>query len=223
MLERIFPFGREKVDKKKIWEKSVKELDFIADRLGMPIDENIKEAVVGMNLNGLPTTGSCGGHTGERYNFPYLMGQADGEPEYRFINEAEIIKKLSGDSTLPVGEIRRNIYMDGDSGIGKIFWDYIKENDAKETDEYINWGNQNDLLEEKAKDLIEEFYKEKGVGVERIIHISPISDAYYIDTNTVDDIHPSKIDKDIANKKITEAQKEMQEFTTFLKNKFFKK
>lgn len=43
-------------------ENIKQEVDLIADGLGLPIDEEIKQTVVSLRLLDLPTTGSCQGH-----------------------------------------------------------------------------------------------------------------------------------------------------------------
>jgi hypothetical protein len=48
--------------KQKIWGEKLKDMDRIVDGLGMQMDENIKECVVGLWLNGFNTSSSCGGH-----------------------------------------------------------------------------------------------------------------------------------------------------------------
>ena len=51
-----------KSTKQQLWKEKLKELDKIVDNEGVPIDENIKETVAALNLNGFPTIKSCGGH-----------------------------------------------------------------------------------------------------------------------------------------------------------------
>ncbi|MFH1129559.1 MAG: hypothetical protein V1686_02380 [Patescibacteria group bacterium] len=50
-----------------------RQVDEIADKLGMPIDKEIKDAVVALNVWGIPTSQSCEGHLQEKgASFPWI-------------------------------------------------------------------------------------------------------------------------------------------------------
>lgn len=74
--------------KKKIQEIQ-KEVDLITDRLGHPIDEQIKPAVIALRLSGFPTSASCQGH--EDWGLPYPWVDIDCQlwdtDEFRSISE----------------------------------------------------------------------------------------------------------------------------------------
>ena len=57
-------------------ETARKEVEKMVDKLGLGVDENIKEVVAIFRAMGFPTESSCGGHTGENgkndYGFPYI-------------------------------------------------------------------------------------------------------------------------------------------------------
>jgi len=58
-----------------------KQVNEITDRLGMPIDTEIKDAVVALNIWGVPTSQSCEGHLHkEGASFPWVEVYAP-EPE----------------------------------------------------------------------------------------------------------------------------------------------
>ncbi len=66
----------EKSLKQSLWEQQVTSLSETEDSL--PIDENIKEAIVALNVHGIHTIASCGGHiTEERHTgdslFPWIL------------------------------------------------------------------------------------------------------------------------------------------------------
>ncbi|MGH7241739.1 MAG: hypothetical protein ACREGB_05575 [Candidatus Saccharimonadales bacterium] len=48
-----------------------REVEAIADNLGMPIDEGIKAIVVALRVWQFPTDGSCEGHLPPREGYPY--------------------------------------------------------------------------------------------------------------------------------------------------------
>lgn len=50
-------------EKEQRWQEMAARVDKITDKLGMPVDEGIKETVIVLNLLGFPTVQSCEGHT----------------------------------------------------------------------------------------------------------------------------------------------------------------
>lgn len=53
-------------------EEAYNQVDRLADRLGMPVDDGIKSTVVALWVHGLQTTGSCEGHLDGGYPFPWV-------------------------------------------------------------------------------------------------------------------------------------------------------
>ncbi|MDP2676373.1 MAG: hypothetical protein Q8O83_01680 [bacterium] len=71
-----------KSEQKIAWEKKRKEVDTITDRLGLGIDEKIKESVTAFQVHEFTTSQSCEGHTGEEEkhgaSFPWVEVYAPG-------------------------------------------------------------------------------------------------------------------------------------------------
>ncbi len=44
------------------YNEVLKEVDQLADKLGLPIDEHIKTVVIGLRMHDFPTSASCEGH-----------------------------------------------------------------------------------------------------------------------------------------------------------------
>lgn len=64
-------------EKRRKWESVMAELNIYGSREGddVPIDEGIKECIAALNLLGMPTTASCGGHPeDEGLGFPMVQG-----------------------------------------------------------------------------------------------------------------------------------------------------
>ncbi|MBO0795413.1 MAG: hypothetical protein J2P36_31345, partial [Ktedonobacteraceae bacterium] len=53
----------------QIWDDSAEYFAHVTDRLGKPIEPEIMETVVALNVLGIPTTMSCGGHLDEHRGF----------------------------------------------------------------------------------------------------------------------------------------------------------
>lgn len=66
-----------KVEDSVAWKEKMAALDAYGNNKedDVPIDENIKECTVALNMLGIHTTASCGGHIeGDRNSFPMMQG-----------------------------------------------------------------------------------------------------------------------------------------------------
>ena len=54
--------------KQSLWDKTIEQLDHIADRLGKPIDAGIKETEASFMVNKFPVYGACEGHVEKRFD-----------------------------------------------------------------------------------------------------------------------------------------------------------
>ncbi|OHA41235.1 MAG: hypothetical protein A3H73_01925 [Candidatus Taylorbacteria bacterium RIFCSPLOWO2_02_FULL_50_120] len=92
---------KENQEKAENQEKNLKlngikqEVENIGDRLGRPIDEGIKEAVVMFKANELSTSDSCEGHIERGLPVPYVEVSAPNEPEERFVGQNEAFEKVA--------------------------------------------------------------------------------------------------------------------------------
>ena len=189
------------------WDEHLKELNTVIDGLGMPMDEHIKEIVVGLNLNGIATDSSCGGHP-DSLGLPYIGGTATNQPRYRYIDQEEIERCLVEKYHL---DDVRDIYDEGP--MEKEYFDLIDT--KEETSEYQAWYPKNDILREKVVHLIDEFNSTRPVPR---IHLSPIYPGFRIEGHnrkTVDNGN-----EELRISEIYESQKEFQLFMEFLKKRY---
>lgn len=56
--------------KQEMWDEMSNEVSHWVDELGYPIDTEIKDTVVALNLLGIETTASCEGHLDHGFAFP---------------------------------------------------------------------------------------------------------------------------------------------------------
>jgi hypothetical protein len=54
------------------WASGRREVDWLTDHLGRPVDPGIKLAVTGLRANGFPTSGSCEGHLKRALPYPWI-------------------------------------------------------------------------------------------------------------------------------------------------------
>lgn len=65
-----------KEQKESNWRAMTAYVDNVGDRLGLPVDEGIKESVVALNVFGINTSGSCEGHLDRGIAAPWIDVQA---------------------------------------------------------------------------------------------------------------------------------------------------
>ena len=213
---------KEKSTKETEWEKTRKEVDEIGDRLGLGIDRGIKETITAFMVNKFPTSSSCEGHIDGGIPTPYVEVSAPNEPEERFIGQNEAFEKVAKKYNLTVEEAKRGKVMDA-------YWEAIKECARnEETDDYKKWDEENKKLQVNAEKLLEEFYQERKVEPNVKLQIEEIVGCFrihnggkdyddLIDTNE----EVSEERKGERAEKLVIYKKEMDDFTQFLKIKFF--
>lgn len=79
-----------KEEKLRRWSKIELDVDKITDRLGEPIDKNIKETVTALIANDFKTFSSCEGHFDRAKPFPQVdIGES---PPYEFLEKAAVLE-----------------------------------------------------------------------------------------------------------------------------------
>lgn len=58
--------------KQEMWDIMSTEVDHWIDGAGYPIDKEIKGVVIALNLMGIETTASCGGHLDHGLSYPWI-------------------------------------------------------------------------------------------------------------------------------------------------------
>lgn len=211
-----------KSEKEILWDKNLQELDETSDALGYRIETGIKEAVNAFNLMGLPTSGSCEGHIDRALSFPWVDVSSPNEPEERYVEQNETFKKVAKERGLPEENVKRGLDMDA-------YWEAMKQM-SEETKEYKKWDLENKKLAIRAQELLNEFYENKkdrldnklgvygGVGGFRI---HGVTEAEYRRAYEESGDEISEERKAERAGKLPVYRKEMDDFTQFLKDKFF--
>ncbi len=173
---------QEKSEKEIAWEQGRSEVDKIADKLGLGVDDKIKEAVTSFRILGFATSASCEGHIGEIND----EGRTHGVP-YPWID----------------------LYTPEPKG-----W---KESEKKKNE----WAVENYTQQQKMMNLLEEFYKDretqfdarltfKGIGTYGGFRIQSFGADMMRTLLTIEE----------QSEKLELYRKEMNDFTSFLKNKY---
>ncbi len=198
------------------------EVESIGDRLGRGVDENIKETVVMFKASELPTSDSCEGHIERGLPVPYVEVSAPNEPEERFTGQNEAFEKAAKKYNITIYEAKT-------SQIDEAYWEAMKEcSQNEETEKYKKWDEENEKLLTKGQGFLEEFYKDRKVDPNVKLQIEEGVGNFRIH-NGGEDYQPvieneqefSEEEKKARAEKLEKYRAEMQEFTKFLKKKYF--
>lgn len=207
--------------KQKRWEDKRREIDLRADVQGLEIDKGIKESVVAFNMTGFPTSASCEGHIDGGNAAPWIEVSASDEPEERFAGENEIFQKVAEKYGIPFEDVKNMRNADA-------YWEAQKiACKNKETPEYKKWEAENKDLQKKATQLLQEFYQEREVSPGCRLQIEEFAGGLFRVHNGGEDydLDLTKLsdqDREELGKRLKQYQKEMEEFTAFLKEKYFR-
>ena len=217
------PENQEHKAKEEHLESIRADIEQIVDAEGKPIDEGIKESVIAFNALEIPTTQSCEGHAEEHEGrpLPWVRVGAEGEPEEKFVGQKEAFEKAAKEHNVPLEELKRAMPED-------LYWDVMKGVSQNEgTPEYKGWEQKNNVLYEKVRGLLEEFYKDQETDPDVRLE-SDESNGREFEIHS----HEEKMKDLIFNemspeereqiaKKLPQRQAEMKAFTQFLKEKYF--
>lgn len=212
------------------WEQKRAEVEKRTDALGMEIDEGIKDAVIAFNVNGIPTSQSCEGHfengSDHGYPVPWITVEAINKPKWRYESEEEIYQQIAEKYGVTVDQV---LHAENEEA-----WVEVEAlrlgAEQEETLEYKTWDKENDILFTKVETLLNEFYTDRNVPDEVRIIID--RGAGWFDVHNGGKFYIPNSEKERLQTELTEeeraripevlksCQKEMQDFTAFLKNKF---
>lgn len=199
------------------WEDVLRKINELADMLGKPIDEGIKETVASFLVNEFPTRGSCEGHIEERFGkiamlSPYVAIEFPNEPKERYIGEKSIREKIARDCKVKSIE-------DSEESERK-YWDYIQTSEIPETKEYDMFRERNSTQNQRCIELINEFYSHRtkpgGSIILKTFRVGP-SGSFYVTSEETDE----SFSLEEFEKVLELRREEMFAFTKFLKDKFF--
>jgi hypothetical protein len=193
--------------KESVWESKLAECSKIIDGLGLEMDENIKECVVGLWLNGFNTSSSCGGHIEniedkEVLRFPYVNICEKDQPEYRFVDEEQVTKNIM----IKHGLKKENEIFDNN----EIEEEYnqLLNNLEEETEEYKTWFQLNLKVFDRLIKFIDEYNSHRGSRVLKLESSHPNASVIYNCSEKT-------------REEFIKAQEEFSLFAKYLKNKYF--
>ncbi len=212
-------------EKKKLWDEAAARIETITDRLGLEIDEGIKEVVIAFLVNGFPTQQSCEGHLEERFGAirkinPGIMIGVE-EPKIRFVGEGEIKQKFADQFGVTCEGIDRE--EEGCYEAARAYWNYIAANRIPETAQYQEVRVNNDELLKRFQGIFAEFLQQRPdcVSALTIDKVGP-GGLFKVggSSKAPDEIQEDKMD--IFQEEFIKEQKAMKALGEFLKQRFWR-
>lgn len=222
------------ITKEERWQAEKEAVDTITDRLGMKIDEGIKDTVIGLRLLGINTTASHEGKL-DRYPIPYIDIKS---PKAIAIGKErdQKIESLKGDRGKELDKQIRALW----NRIQMAEEDEMKQDLHAEVDvlekelekykmpkspEIVELGEkmrlQNAIEQKKIEDLLGLFYKNRSVSedVRLMLEVGGFGRIRLQSAGA--ETQEEETDAAKMQEKLAQFQVEMDAFTYFLKEKFF--
>src|SRR5258708_14434953 len=196
-------------EKERRWNAINKKIDSITDKLGKPIDEEIKELIVGLNILGFRTTMSCFGHIRENKTFgikdyaltPYVFIKPAIDSELEKEHE-DLRQKVSKAKQIGNKESYREAYKEWQSFRNKMSTPYY-------------------TCIKQLVDLFAEFYNNRHVSYDAQVVVS--GSLFRITIRNTGENYLYLMNADTKEKKLKEYHDEFIAFGKFLKIKYFSK
>ncbi|MEA3453138.1 MAG: hypothetical protein U9Q96_02260 [Patescibacteria group bacterium] len=210
-------------EKEILWDKKAQEIEEIRDREDQPIDEKIKEVIIALQLLDINTEGSCEGHDKkEGAAAPWVDVVASGQPKNRFIGQEEVFQRVAEKYNVLAEDLREN----------KDYEEWLNEaineaSDNGETEEYKEWREINEVLQDKTENILKEFYQFQDISMENRFVIIPIAEGGFrivcgekdYQLTEIDRKEMSEAEKKAFRKRLTQNQETMKKFGNFLKGR----
>lgn len=198
--------------KQEIWDKMSYDIDHWIDGIGYPIDKEIKDIVIALNVLGIKTTASCEGHFDHGYLYPWVELEIFSPEMDKLMTE--IIQKLEQieiqetalATQYPDLSVQVRLDMPEAKHLLELYYErfYLSKS--------YDQAKMNCL--EPVNKLLNEFYEHCNISYDRALIISG------------DRLQSVGADRQVSraeeeqNLKLVEYRGEMKAFAAFLKNKF---
>ena len=206
-------------EKAQQFHEKLEELKTVADGMGKGIEPGIIEACAALNLLGFMTEQSCEGHLDWGEPTPWVRISHTDEPKWKWEGEQLAYEIIAEKYGVKLEDLHRDPtdeqWKEIDPGISDV-----------EMPEYTAWKDL--LLEDanRAKALIDEFNSGRDTPIEARVQFSSGPQSFYIEAGN--DSGNKGIKSRLAVVRTTEElelllqarQKEMADFTEFLKGKW---
>lgn len=209
-------------EKERALEAVRSRIEDVTDRLGKPIEEGIREAVVLLNVLDIATQQSCEGHEDESDGlpFPWIDIAAPGRPRERYVGQANVYEETAQAHGIPVERLW-NPETDVDERAAEEALQRVEEND--ETAAYAAWRRVNDDLLARGRLLVEEFNAIHSSTTKPTLRVAPLAESARLFSGPIEYPRGGTIPQEDQEALVTElphSRAEMRAFADFLKQKF---
>ncbi len=177
----------------KSFEEALDETNQLADRLGLGIDDGIKETVAALRMHGFDTTGSCEGHLDHGLAYPWIdIGLSPGYVDVDQPDDPEVTELVCSLQELGAkhknyhlfinaydAKKDRRFYFDAHSQDGK----YRTDGEVKDAGALIR---QNATTRQRIVALLEQYYRGHSAPTSTRIHPNPMGIYGAFRLNSVD-------------------------------------
>ncbi len=220
-----------------LWLEKLKEIEGLADGLGMGLDEKIKETVAALQVNGFHTRQSCEGHVNWGCGTPWVDLTAPGQPAplfgqkgnsiyilNQFNGQEEIYRQVAAHHGITVEELMdRENYGKNQELLREAF--LLSHKNGK-TAEYEEWCDRGRALLVKMDEVLAPYYEAMHVPeADKIKYFKFGDGAFRIYTGPEDDQNRTFNTRTDEEKKalalrLPGSQRAMNEFALYLKEHF---
>lgn len=202
-------------NKQQMWDKMAAEVDLWVDGIGYPIDKEIKETVIALNLLGIETRQSCEGHLDHGSLYPWVDIQIKSPQVKKMMEEFSIILEQEDkeekllQTKFPNLSYNNLLHIPEGKKLKKLnkkrlsIWESLNEARVK--------------CVEPLNKLLIEFYQNRKTSYDNTLFVT--ADGLYRLHSIGGNSQQIRSQKD-RSVYLKEYQEEMKAFTVFLKQKF---
>lgn len=212
------PESANESENQRQWRTKLAEVKERVDRAGGEMEPGIIEAVTALNLHKFPTSMSCEGHleSGKR-PYPWVSIEALDRPDDHYIDETKIKQAIADKYQIGVDDLWLDEHNDAYQEATALY-------EANgETEEFKRWREQNSELKKQMELLIAEYRQHVGtIDNQYFVRLKPVGIHESFDVHTGGPLAESQADSlERTPEALQKRQQAMQDFTEFLKRKYF--
>jgi len=201
--------------KQEMWETMSVEVDYWVDGLGYHIDKEIKDTVIALNLIGIETEASCGGHFERDLTYPWVDIRIFSSVLHEIVEESSDIQEQ----------------LNKESASLKLKFPYLSYNDLYGISDGENLKNLNKKYFligdsgtqirikclEPLNQLLNQFYENRTTSYDKTLIIPK---DFFARLRSIGADRQQVRSPEQRLRSLNEYQEEMKAFTIFLKQKF---
>lgn len=202
------------ITKQEMWDNISNDVDHWIDGIGYPIDRDIKEIVVALNIMGIKTVASCEGHFDHGYLYPWIDLEIFSTESEKFMAEIrrkdEQIETEEKSLEAKYPDLSRQAQLDRPEAecLLKLYNEHFFLSKSYEQAKMNCLASINSLLSK--------FYENRNVSYDRILIVSS-DNGRLQSVGANNQVIRAEQEQ---NSKLVEYREEMKAFATFLKKKF---